>query len=150
MPLIVGRGKVVLAEFAYGGKVVPSFPLDPRVPRASMWHLKTKLLPWLYWNVMLKGRELDIGHRERRLAATGCDILGKAEFMNPGGSVKDRAALAIIEDAERRGVLVPGGVIVEGTAGNTGIGLTLVANARGYRSIIVMPATQSQEKIDFL
>ena len=65
-PLIVGRGKVVLAEFAYGGKVVPSFPLDPRVPRASMWHLKTKLLPWLYWNVMLKGKELDIGHRERR------------------------------------------------------------------------------------
>ncbi len=86
----------------------------------------------------------------RASAATGCDILGKAEFMNPGGSVKDRAALAIIEDAERRGVLVPGGAIVEGTAGNTGIGLTLVANARGYRSIIVMPETQSQEKIDFL
>jgi len=86
----------------------------------------------------------------RASAATGCDILGKAEFMNPGGSVKDRAALAIIEDAERRGALVPGGAIVEGTAGNTGIGLTLVANARGYRSIIVMPETQSQEKIDFL
>uniref|UniRef100_UPI00046F2E72 pyridoxal-phosphate dependent enzyme n=1 Tax=Komagataeibacter kakiaceti TaxID=943261 RepID=UPI00046F2E72 len=82
--------------------------------------------------------------------ATGCDIYGKAEFMNPGGSVKDRAALAIINDAERRGVLRPGGTIVEGTAGNTGIGLTLVANARGYRSIIVMPETQSQEKIDFL
>ncbi len=86
----------------------------------------------------------------RASAATGCDILGKAEFMNPGGSVKDRAALAIIEDAERRGVLAPGGVIVEGTAGNTGIGITLVANARGYRSIVVMPETQSQEKIDFL
>jgi cysteine synthase A len=86
----------------------------------------------------------------RASAATGCDILGKAEFMNPGGSVKDRAALAIIDDAERRGVLRPGGTIVEGTAGNTGIGLTLVANARGYRSVIVMPDTQSQEKIDFL
>jgi cysteine synthase len=81
---------------------------------------------------------------------TGCDILAKAEFMNPGGSVKDRAALAIIDDAERRGVLAPGGMVVEGTAGNTGIGLTLVANARGYRSVIVMPETQSQEKIDFL
>lgn len=82
--------------------------------------------------------------------ATGCDIYGKAEFMNPGGSVKDRAALAIIEDAERRGVLKPGGTIVEGTAGNTGIGLTLVANARGYKCVIVMPETQSQEKIGFL
>jgi cysteine synthase A len=82
--------------------------------------------------------------------ATGCVILGKAEFMNPGGSVKDRAALAIVRDAERRGVLPPGGTIVEGTAGNTGIGLTLVANARGYKAVIVMPETQSQEKIDFL
>ena len=82
--------------------------------------------------------------------ATGCTILGKAEFMNPGGSVKDRAGLAIITDAEARGVLTPGGTIVEGTAGNTGIGITLVANARGYRSVIVMPETQSQEKIDFL
>jgi len=81
---------------------------------------------------------------------TGCTILGKAEFMNPGGSVKDRAGLAIIEDAERRGLLTPGGTVVEGTAGNTGIGLTLVANARGYRSVIVMPETQSREKIDFL
>jgi len=81
---------------------------------------------------------------------TGCTILGKAEFMNPGGSVKDRAGLAIITDAEQRGVLAPGGTIVEGTAGNTGIGLTLVANARGYRSVIVMPETQSREKIDFL
>ena len=86
----------------------------------------------------------------RASEATGCTILGKAEFMNPGGSVKDRAALAIIADAEARGALLPGGTVVEGTAGNTGIGLTLVANARGYRSIIVMPETQSREKIEFL
>jgi cysteine synthase A len=82
--------------------------------------------------------------------ATGCTILGKAEFMNPGGSVKDRAGLYIIADAEQRGALKPGGTIVEGTAGNTGIGLTLVGNARGYRCIIVIPETQSKEKIDFL
>lgn len=81
---------------------------------------------------------------------TGCTILGKAEFMNPGQSVKDRAALFIIKDAIAKGQLRPGGTIVEGTAGNTGIGLTLVGNARGYRSVIVMPETQSQEKIDFL
>jgi cysteine synthase A len=81
---------------------------------------------------------------------TGCTILGKAEFLNPGGSVKDRAALAIIADAEKKGQLRPGGVIVEGTAGNTGIGLALVANARGYRTVIVMPQTQSQEKKDML
>ena len=81
---------------------------------------------------------------------TGCNILGKAEFMNPGGSVKDRAALAIVQDAEQKGQLKPGGVIVEGTAGNTGIGLSLVANARGYKSVIVMPETQSQEKKDML
>jgi cysteine synthase A len=86
----------------------------------------------------------------RASAETGCTILGKAEFMNPGGSVKDRAGLAIIKAAERAGTLTPGGTIVEGTAGNTGIGLTLVANARGYKSVIVMPETQSQEKIDFL
>lgn len=86
----------------------------------------------------------------RASEATGCTILGKAEFMNPGGSVKDRAGLAIIADAEQRGTLRQGGTIVEGTAGNTGIGLTLVGNARGYRSVIVMPETQSQEKIDFL
>ena len=86
----------------------------------------------------------------RASEATGCTILGKAEFMNPGGSVKDRAGLAIILDAEARGLLKPGGTIVEGTAGNTGIGLTLVGNARGYRSVIVMPETQSREKIDFL
>src|SRR6516164_4794054 len=81
---------------------------------------------------------------------TGCTILGKAEFLNPGGSVKDRAALYIIKDAEERGRLRPGGVIVEGTAGNTGIGLALVGNARGYRTVIVMPETQSQEKKDML
>jgi len=81
---------------------------------------------------------------------TGCEILGKAEFLNPGQSVKDRAALYIVKDAEERGLLKPGGVIVEGTAGNTGIGLALVANARGYRTVIVIPETQSQEKKDML
>jgi len=96
-----------------------------------------------------------IGHTplialRRASEATGCRILGKAEFMNPGGSVKDRAALAIIRDAERRGQLRPGGVIVEGTAGNTGIGLGLVASALGYRTVIVIPDTQSQEKKDML
>jgi cysteine synthase A len=82
--------------------------------------------------------------------ATGCTILGKAEFLNPGGSVKDRAAWFIVRDAETRGLLKPGGVIVEGTAGNTGIGLALVGAARGYRCVIVMPETQSQEKKDML
>ncbi|MBI1965943.1 MAG: cysteine synthase A [Betaproteobacteria bacterium] len=86
----------------------------------------------------------------RASEATGCEILGKAEFLNPGGSVKDRAALYIVKDAEERGLLRPGGVIVEGTAGNTGIGLALVANARGYRTVIVIPDTQSQEKKDAL
>ena len=83
-------------------------------------------------------------------AITGCDILGKAEFMNPGQSVKDRAALYIIRDAAARGNLRPGGTIVEGTAGNTGIGIALVANALGYKSVIVIPETQSQEKKDML
>lgn len=82
--------------------------------------------------------------------ATGCEILAKCEFMNPGGSVKDRAALFIIEDAEAKGQLMPGGTIVEGTAGNTGIGLALVGNAKGYKTIIVIPETQSQEKKDTL
>ena len=86
----------------------------------------------------------------RASEATGCTILGKAEFMNPGQSVKDRAALFIIEDAVQRGLLRPGGVIVEGTAGNTGIGLALVGNALGYRTVIVIPDTQSQEKKDML
>jgi len=96
-----------------------------------------------------------IGHTpliklERASKATGCTILGKAEFMNPGGSVKDRAGRQMILEAERRGELKPGGLVVESTAGNTGIGLALVANARGYRTLIVIPETQSQEKKDFL
>src|SRR4051812_8275232 len=87
---------------------------------------------------------------KRASEATGCTVLGKAEFMNPGQSVKDRAALFIIQDAVRKGTLRPGGVIVEGTAGNTGIGLALVGNALGFRSVIVIPETQSQEKKDML
>ena len=83
-------------------------------------------------------------------AATGRELFGKAEYLNPGGSVKDRAACGIIDDFERRGVLASGGVVVEGTAGNTGIGLTLVGNARGYRSVIVMPDDQAPEKYDLL
>ena len=82
--------------------------------------------------------------------ATGCEILGKAEFMNPGGSVKDRAALGIVRDAEAGGQLRPGGTIVEGTAGNTGIGLAVVGNCLGYDTVIVMPDNQSQDKIDTL
>ena len=87
---------------------------------------------------------------ERASAGTGCEILGKAEFMNPGQSVKDRAARQMILEAEQRGEIKPGGLVVEGTAGNTGIGLALVANARGYRTLIVIPETQSQEKKDTL
>ena len=87
---------------------------------------------------------------KRASQATGCEILGKAEFLNPGQSVKDRAALFIIQDAVRRGQLRPGGTIVEGTAGNTGIGLAVVANALGFRTVIVIPETQSQEKKDML
>jgi cysteine synthase A len=89
-------------------------------------------------------------HLRRASEETGCTILGKAEFLNPGQSVKDRAALFIIEDAEKRGLLRPGGTIVEGTAGNTGIGLALVGNAKGYRTVIVIPETQSQEKKDMI
>ncbi|WP_246834477.1 cysteine synthase A [Leptospira levettii] len=81
---------------------------------------------------------------------TGCEILGKAEFLNPGGSVKDRAALYIIQDAEKKGLLKKGGTVVEGTAGNTGIGLTHICNAKGYKTIIVIPETQSKEKIEML
>ncbi|HIK04193.1 MAG TPA: cysteine synthase A [Trichormus sp. M33_DOE_039] len=81
---------------------------------------------------------------------TGCEILGKAEFLNPGGSVKDRAALYIIRDAEEKGLLQPGGTVVEGTAGNTGIGLAHICNAKGYKCLIIIPNTQSQEKIDAL
>lgn len=87
----------------------------------------------------------------RRLSeATGCTLLGKAEFLNPGGSVKDRTALFLLRDAEERGAIKRGGVVVEGTAGNTGVGLALVGNARGYRTVIVIPQTQSQEKKDLL
>jgi cysteine synthase len=89
-------------------------------------------------------------HLKKASELTGCTIFGKAEFMNPGQSVKDRAGLFIIRDAEKRGQLRPGGVIVEGTAGNTGIGLTLVAKALGYKTVIVIPDTQSQEKKDAL
>ena len=104
---------------------------------------------------MLKSVIDAIGHTplirlKRASELTGCTILGKAEFMNPGGSVKDRAALSIVEDAVARGALRPGGTIVEGTAGNTGIGLALVANAMGFRTVIVIPETQSQEKKDML
>ncbi|MEQ9371643.1 MAG: cysteine synthase A [Coleofasciculus chthonoplastes F3-SA18-01] len=81
---------------------------------------------------------------------TGCEILGKAEFLNPGGSVKDRAALYIIQDAEDKGLLKPGGTVVEGTAGNTGIGLAHICNAKGYKCLIIIPETQSQEKMDAL
>ena len=87
---------------------------------------------------------------QRASELTGCTILGKAEFMNPGGSVKDRAAKAIVLNAEKQGLLKTGGLIVEGTAGNTGIGLALVANSLGYRTVIVIPDTQSQEKKDML
>ena len=81
---------------------------------------------------------------------TGCNIFGKAEYLNPGGSVKDRAAWAIIKDSEEKNILRKNGIIVEGTAGNTGIGLTLIGNSKGYKSIIVMPETQTKEKIDIL
>src|ERR1041385_2533762 len=96
-----------------------------------------------------------IGHTpliklKRASEATGCTILGKAEFMNPGGSVKDRPGRQMIIEAEKRGELKPGGLVVEATAGNTGIGLALVADARGYRTVIVIPETQSQEKKDML
>lgn len=83
-------------------------------------------------------------------AATGCEILGKAEFLNPGGSVKDRAALYIIQEAEEQGLLKPGGTVVEGTAGNTGIGLAHICNAKGYKCLIIIPETQSPEKIELL
>src|SRR5438309_3730591 len=101
------------------------------------------------------GLDRQVGHtpliRLRRLSElTGCEILGKAEFMNPGGSVKDRAALGIIGDAECRGLLRSGSTIVEGTAGNTGIGLAVIAAARGYRCVIVIPDTQAPAKIVLL
>jgi cysteine synthase len=136
-----------------GGRVRWAEEIDRTVPTAEamMEHLTRDLMPHTARNGFVE----TIGNtpliRLRRASeATGCEILGKAEFLNPGGSVKDRAALAIVLDAERRGLLRPGGVIVEATAGNTGIGLALVANARGYRTVIVIPETQSQEKKDML
>jgi cysteine synthase A len=106
-------------------------------------------------NTHYRGVEHHVGNtpliRLRRLSElTGCEILGKAEFMNPGGSVKDRAALGIITDAEGQGLLKPGATIIEGTAGNTGIGLTVLGHAKGYRTVIVIPETQSPEKISLL
>ena len=105
-------------------------------------HVKTDVLQAIGQTPLIKLRHAS--------EITGCTILGKAEFMNPGGSVKDRAALAMVEDAIARGALGPGGTIVEGTAGNTGIGLCLVASALGFRTVIVIPDTQSQEKKDML
>ncbi len=112
------------------------------------------LTPWVPMNTR-SDLSLTIGHtplvRLREASdLTGCDIFGKAEFLNPGGSIKDRTALGLLLDAERHGHLLPGGLIVEGTAGNTGIGLTLVGASRGYRCAIFMPDTQSREKIDAL
>jgi cysteine synthase A len=110
----------------------------------------------MYWSMSIIPNTLElIGNTplvrlETASAEAGCDIYGKCEFANPGASVKDRAALYIIKDAEERGLLKPGGRIVEGTAGNTGIGIALVANAKGYKSTIVMPETQSREKMDTL
>src|SRR5271170_2983662 len=126
----------------------------PPPPRSASATLR---LPWgLHQSEGLSMRVSDgftdaIGNtpliRLRRLSdETGCEILGKAEFMNPGGSVKDRAAKWIVLDAERRGILQPGGTVVEGTAGNTGIGLAHVCNSRGYRCVIVMPDNQAAEK----
>src|SRR3984893_12515390 len=114
----------------------------------------TLLLPASAMNIR-NGIIEAIGHTpliklKRASEETGCTILGKAEFMNPGQSVKDRAARQIILEAERRGEIMPGGLVVEATAGNTGIGLALVANARGYRTLIVIPETQAQEKKDML
>jgi cysteine synthase A len=106
-------------------------------------------------NAVLDGFSATVGNtpliRIKSLSEeTGCHILGKAEFLNPGGSVKDRAALYIIRDAEKRGLLQPGGTVVEGTAGNTGIGLTHICNSRGYKSLIIIPETQSREKMELL
>src|SRR4029077_5910054 len=105
--------------------------------------------------VLYQGVDGHVGNtpliRLRRLSKlTGCEILGKAEFMSPGGSVKDRAAYGIITDAEKQRLLQPGGTIIEGTAGNTGIGLTMIGHVRGYRTVIVIPETQSPEKISLL
>src|ERR1700730_12490128 len=139
--------------------VPASQPVDARRERLDRRSRRPIVLPNAQepaWKMQIRDRFLEtIGKtpliRLRRASElTGCTIMGKAEFLNPGGSVKDRAALFIVRDAEARGLLQPGGVIVEGTAGNTGIGLALVGNALGYRTVIVMPDTQSQEKKDML
>jgi cysteine synthase A len=127
----------------------PPLPLPPKRADPSLRPLSGTLMTLSHSVVDAIGQTPLIRLR-RASDLTGCTILGKAEFMNPGGSVKDRAALAIINDAVARGVLRPGGLIVEGTAGNTGIGLALVANALGYRTLIVIPETQSREKKEAL
>jgi cysteine synthase A len=119
-------------------------------PGSDRWQAKEEVVMTIRNGVVEAIGNTPLIRLKRASQETGCEILGKAEFMNPGQSVKDRAALAIIRDAEKRGALRPGGVIVEGTAGNTGIGLALVGNALGYRSVIVIPETQSQEKKDML
>jgi cysteine synthase len=117
--------------------IVLDSPFSPKKPR-------------LYFGVAHHVGKTPLIRLRRLSELTGCEILGKAEFMNPGGSVKDRAALGIIEEAEESGKLHPGDTIVEGTAGNTGIGLTVIGHSKGYRNVIVIPETQSQEKIDLL
>ena len=101
----------------------------------------------IFGNVLESIGNTPLYRLQRASELTGCEILGKAEFLNPGASVKDRAALGIVRDAERRRLIEAGGVVVEGTAGNTGIGLAVVGNALGYRTVIVMPDTQSREKV---
>src|SRR6476469_4199072 len=132
-----GRGRMALNAASY-----PSRLGDVPHSRQVFMNIKPDILAAIGNTPLIKLR--------RASEMTGCTILGKAEFLNPGQSVKDRAALFIVEDAVRRGLLRPGGIIVEGTAGNTGIGLALVANVLGYRTMIVIPETQSQEKKDML
>src|SRR6202012_4297171 len=127
-----------MADLGWGH---PGFTLSPTQPRRKM-DFRQGFVDSIGNTPLIKLKKAS--------ELTGCTILGKAEFLNPGGSVKDRAALAIITDAEKKGQLKPGGLIVEGTAGNTGIGLALVGNARGYKTLIVIPETQSQEKKDML
>src|SRR6188768_3620208 len=122
------------------------FTLRPRAVDARFNRVSGKFL--MFGSVLDAIGNTPLIRLHRASEETGCEILGKAEFMNPGQSVKDRAGLFIVRDAEAKGLLRPGGVIVEGTAGNTGIGLTVVAKALGYRTVIVIPRTQSQEKKD--
>ncbi len=131
-----------LIGWAGVASVTPPYPGRLRPLRGWFMDIRDGFIETIGHTPMIKLRKAS--------ALTGCTVLGKAEFLNPGGSVKDRAALAIVQHAEKTGALRKGGVIVEGTAGNTGIGLALVGNARGYRSVIVIPDTQSQEKKDML